>query len=86
MIYEKNWFLEAIVLVLHIYSCFLQEEQIFKSSKQGRPRDLYGALLRDVLGTNDETFRGRPQNVGQTYFLSFTDKRIKVTLRGYSRL
>ena len=29
-------------LVLHIYSCFLQEEQIFKSSKRGRPRDIPG--------------------------------------------
>ena len=36
---KKN-FLEAIVLVLHIYSCFLQEEQTFKKSKRGSPLEV----------------------------------------------
>ena len=43
--------LETIVLVLHIYSCFFREEQIFLSSKWGRSRDVYGTQLRDVSGT-----------------------------------
>ena len=47
----KNCFSEVIVLVLHICFCFLQEEQIFKSSKRGRPREFYGTKLRDVHGT-----------------------------------
>ena len=44
-------FLEAIVLVLHIYSCFLLEDQAFKSSKRERPRDVYKTQLRDVSET-----------------------------------
>ena len=35
----KKLFLEAIVLVLLIYVCFLQEEPIFKSSKAASPQD-----------------------------------------------
>ena len=48
---EKICFLGAIVLVLHVYSCFLQEEQIFRSSKRGYLRDVYETQLRDVLET-----------------------------------
>ena len=47
----KNCFSEVIVLVLHICLCFLPEEQIFKSSERGRPRDVYGTQLLDVHGT-----------------------------------
>ena len=47
----KNVFLDAIVLFLQIYYCFLLEKQIFKSSKWGRPRDVYGTQLREVSGT-----------------------------------
>ena len=47
----KNCFSEVIVLVLHICFCLLQEEQIFKSSERGRPRDVYGTQLLDVHGT-----------------------------------
>ena len=36
---------------LHIYLCFLLQKQIFKRSKRGRPRDVYGTQLRDVPGT-----------------------------------
>ena len=43
-----KFILEAIVLVLHIYSCFLQEEQIFKSCKWGRPHEVYESQLGDV--------------------------------------
>ena len=35
MIYEKNS--EVIYPLLHICFCFIQKEQIFKSSKRGRP-------------------------------------------------
>ena len=48
---RKNCFSEAIVLALRIYSSFLQEEQIFKCSQRGRPRDVYGNKLQDVMGT-----------------------------------
>ena len=51
MILWKNCFSEVIVLVIHICICFLQEEQIFKSSKRGRSRDVYGTELQDVHGT-----------------------------------
>ena len=47
----KKCFLDAIVLVLQICYCFLLEKQISKSSKWGRPQDVYGPQLRDVLGT-----------------------------------
>ena len=51
---HKNWWFNeksAIVLVLHIYYCFLQKRQKFKSYKWGRPRNVYGTQLRDVPGT-----------------------------------
>ena len=51
MIWWKSCFLEAIVHVLHTYSCFSHEEQIFKSSKWGCPGDVYGTQLRDVPET-----------------------------------
>ena len=37
--------------IFDICFCFLQEEQIFKSSKRVRPRDVCGTQLRDVPGT-----------------------------------
>ena len=46
----KKVLLDAIVLVLHICYCFLLEKQIFKSSKWGRPQDVYGTQLQVVLG------------------------------------
>ena len=49
MILWKIYFSEVIVLVLHICLCFLQEEQIFNSSK--RPRDVSETQLLDVHGT-----------------------------------
>ena len=42
---------EIIVLVLHICFYFLQEEQIFKSSKWERPQNVYGTQLWNVHGT-----------------------------------
>ena len=36
---KKLFFRSIRVLLLHIWFCFLQEEQIFKSSKRGRLRD-----------------------------------------------
>ena len=35
----KKVLLDAIVIALHIYSCFLLEKQICKSSKWVRPQD-----------------------------------------------
>ena len=36
--------------ITHLF-LFLQEEQIFKSSKQGNPQDVYGTQLRDGHAT-----------------------------------
>ena len=44
-------FLDAIILVLHIYYHFLLEKQIFRSSKWERPRNICGTHLWDVPGT-----------------------------------
>ena len=48
---QKKCFLDATVLVLHIYYCFLLRKQMFKSSKWRRPRDLYGTQLLEIPGT-----------------------------------
>ena len=82
----KNVFLEAKAFVLHIYYCYLLEKQIFKSSKWGRPQDVYGTKLQMSPGPNDGTFWGRPRDVGHICFLNSTQKHIKLTLTGYSRL
>ena len=37
-------------------------------------------------GPNDGTFWGRPRDVGHVCFLNLTQKYIKLTLTGYSRL
>ena len=49
--FMKKIFSEVIVLVLYICFCFIEEEQIFRSSKRVCPRDACGTQLRDVLGT-----------------------------------
>ena len=82
----KNVFLDAIVLVLHIYYYFLLEKQIFKSSKWRRPQDVYGTQLRDVPGTKLWNVLGHPWDVGDTCFLNSIQKHIKLTLVGYSIL
>ena len=44
-------FLDAIVLVLHVYYCVLLEKQIFKSSKWGRLQDpVMGRLGDEMIG------------------------------------
>ena len=82
----KKVFLDALVFVSHIYFCFLLEKQIFKSSKWGRPRNVYGTQLRDVWGPNDGTFWRHLRDLRDTCFLNPTEKYIKHTLTGYSRL
>ena len=78
----KNIFLDAIVLVLHIYFCFfLQKEQIFKSFKWTSLRPSCGKSR----GPNNGTFCGRPRGVSDICFLDSTHKHIKLTLIGYSR-
>ena len=74
----KKIFLEAIVLVLHIYSCFLQEEQTFKSSKQGH-------LWDPVAGCPGDQLMGCSRDTSHTCFLNSTCKHIKLTLTGYSQ-
>ena len=48
---KKKSFLDAIALALHICYRLLLEKQICKSSRWGRPRDVYGTHLRDVPET-----------------------------------
>ena len=64
------------MLVLHIYSCYSVEEQTSKSSKHGRPEDVYRTQLRDVPGISWE----RSRYVDQTCFLNSFHKHIKFTL------
>ena len=47
-----------IVLVLHICFCFLQEEQIFKSSEQGRLRDPVAGRPWDQMMGCSKDIRG----------------------------
>ena len=51
MTYWWNCIWEAIVLVLYIYSCFLLEKQISKSSTWGRPRDVCRTQLQEFPET-----------------------------------
>ena len=82
----KKCFLDAMIFVLHIYDCFLLEKQLFKSSKYGRPQDVYGTQLRDVPGTKWWDVLGKSRAVGHACFLNSTQKHIKIPLASYSRL
>ena len=79
----KIVFLDAIVLVLHICYSFLLEKQICKSSKWGR-------LWDPVVGHPEDQMIGRAGDVPEPsvihVFLNSTQKHIKPTLTGYSRL
>ena len=66
----------------HLFYYFLLEKEIFRSSKWGHPWDVYGTLW----GQNDGKFWGRQRDVGHSCFLNSTQKHIKLTLTGYSRL
>ena len=52
---KKIFFRNNIPCITYLF-LFLQKAQIFKSSKQGRPRDVFGTQLQDVLETNNGTF------------------------------
>ena len=47
----QKWMIWWKKFFLHVYYCSLLEKQIFKSSKWGRPRDVYGNQLQDILRT-----------------------------------
>ena len=72
----KIFFSEVKVLALYMYFCFLQEEQIFKSSKWGRPRDVYRTQFLDGLGIKWLDVRGTSKG---RCFLNSTHKHIKVS-------
>ena len=82
----KKVFLDTIVLVLHIYYCFLLEKN--KNSKVLNG-DVHGTSTEPSCetsqGPNDGTFWGRPRDVGHACFVNSTQKHIKLTLAGYSR-
>ena len=80
---EKSVFLDAIVLVLHIYWCFLLEKQIFKISKWERSRNVYGT--QTSRQPNGATFWGCPRDVSHACFLNSGQKHFKLTLTGYLR-
>ena len=86
IIYWKKCFLDTIVLVLHICYYFLLENQICKSSKWRRPRDVYETQVQDlpetrwwdVLGTSP----GRPAYMffkfnSETY-LTYFDRLLEI--------
>ena len=73
----KQWFLKTIVLALHIYPCFLKEEQIFKSSKRGHPRDVSGHpgdKLWDIPGTKWWDVLGTPAGRRSNMFFKFNSQ------------
>ena len=68
-----------LAFVFHIYSCLLQEKQIFRCSNWGRRRDVYGFQMRNSQGQNNVIVLGHPWDDGQTWFLTM-HKQIKLTL------
>ena len=70
----KKVFLDAIILVLHIYYHFLLEKQIFKSSKWERPRNIYGTHLWDVPGTKWWDVLGTSARHRSYMFFNFNSK------------
>ena len=58
---KKDNLMKKVLFRCAFCYCFLLEKQICKSSKWGRPRDVYGTQFRDVPGT-----RWCPQNVPGT--------------------
>ena len=69
----KKVFLDAIILVLHIYYHFLLEKQIFKSSRK-RPRNIYGTHLWDVPGTKWWDVLGKSARHRSYMFFNFNLK------------
>ena len=51
-----RYFLVVSVFVLHVYYCFLLENQIFKSSKWRCSWDVYDTQLQDVPGTKRQWY------------------------------
>ena len=82
----KKGFIDEIVLYFHIYYCVLLEKEIFKSSKWERPREVYGTYLRDVPRAKLWNALGTSTRVRSYMFWNSTQKHIKLTLTGYSRL
>ena len=61
---RKLFFKSIRVLVLHICLCFLQEEQIFKISKWGRPKDPVGGRPWDqMMGRSMDVYRTSAKHV-----------------------
>ena len=73
---KKKVFLDAIILVLHIYYRFLQEKQIFKSAKWERPGDIYGTHLWDVPDTKWSDVLGTSAGHRSYMFFNFNLKLI----------
>ena len=59
---------------LRIYSSFLQEEQIFKCSQRGRPRDVYGNKLQYVPGTKWWAVVGTSTGCRSNMFFKFNSQ------------
>ena len=58
---------------------FFTGKKIFKSSKWGFHETPTGPSCRTSRGPNDDTFWGRPGDVGHTCFLNSTQKHINPT-------
>ena len=86
---KKWWFYEKFFLRSNspcICFWFLHEEQIFKSSKRGHPRDVYGTQLREVPGTKWWDVLGTFVRPRSNMFFKFNSRTHNSYLAGYSRL
>ena len=82
----KKVFLNALVLVSRIYFCFYWKSKYSKVLNGNVHGTSMGPSCGTSRGPNDGTFWRRPRDVGHTCFLNPTEKHIKHTLTGYSRL
>ena len=62
-------------LVFHIYSCLLQEKQTFRCSKWGRPQDVYGLQMGNVLETKEYYILGT--SVGRRSNMFFNNSQTR---------
>ena len=71
---------------IHLLPFFTEKNKYPKVLNGGVEGTSTGPICRTSRGPNDGTFWGRPRDVGHTCFLNPTQKHIKLTLTGYSRL
>ena len=82
---KKLFFRGNSLCIIHLFLFFTE-----KKYSKGLNGDVHGTFsipsCRTSREPNDETFRGRPRDIGYTCSLNSTHKHIKLPLTGYSRL